>query len=681
MKMSKPRLESLEARIVMTVPTVASFAAVDSALEVGDNLQLEAIVDDVDNDVQRVDFYLDDGDGVFDAAVDQLIAADDNATDGWHGMIQTAGPYRIMPLGDSITQARAPRNSYRAALAEHLDQAGYNYDFVGTVTGPNTEFDSDHEGHWGWRAEQILERLPDWLEEYTPDIVLLHLGTNDALHRQSVDSTIAELDEIVENLRSSNPNVVIMTSLLIPTVYVWNNQIDAFNAALPAAVERWNTAESPVLLVDQNSAIDPVTHLYDGLHPNELGEQVMADVWFEHIEMAMPLIDPDSSFSSGSHTLFAVATDSAGNVSRVSRTSVTIGDVDTRNDSIVALNASQELWVGRSNGTTLDTAFGGAWASDASFTHVADGDVNGDGYDDLIGRQTDGRLKVALGNRWGGFRFADWGKLTNIVSWSEFHVADFNGDGMDDFAARADSDGTWWVGTSTGSSFSNAYWGRFPVSIGWTFVVGDFNADGRQDLAGRANTDGTWWTASSTQTASRSRFLNQYAGQWNNNVEWTDIAVGDFNGDGTDDIAGRETTGQEESSRWWISASVNGSFATRFWTRWNHADKWEDVLVGDFNGDGIDDVASRGDGRWWIATSTQQQEVSLRYWGYWTTATTWDDVRVIDVNGDGMDDIVGRAANGEWWNFESQGGSFKGVLVARWASDAQWQHVAVGSFA
>jgi hypothetical protein len=44
---------------------------------------------------------------------------------------QSEKPTRIMPIGDSITQADSNHNSYRRPLWIHLRQAGYNVDFVG----------------------------------------------------------------------------------------------------------------------------------------------------------------------------------------------------------------------------------------------------------------------------------------------------------------------------------------------------------------------------------------------------------------------------------------------------------------------------------------------------------------------------------------------------------------------
>ena len=114
-----------------------------------------------------------------------------------------------MPLGDSITEAaNDPAGlmpSYRRDLWADLQAANYDVDFVGSRAGvydksnqpagehnPPGSFDKDHEGHWGWRVDEILSGRPasypgdltQWAGSHRPDVVLMHLGTNDAIQSQ-----------------------------------------------------------------------------------------------------------------------------------------------------------------------------------------------------------------------------------------------------------------------------------------------------------------------------------------------------------------------------------------------------------------------------------------------------------------------------------------------------------------
>ncbi len=81
---------------------------------------------------------------------------------------------------------------------------------------------------------------------------------------------------------------------------------------------------------------------------------------------------------------------------------------------------------------------------------------------------------------------------------------------------------------------------------------------------------------------------------------WRDVMTGDFNGDGKQDIIGRSSAGQ-----WFVGVSDgSSSFSNQLWTTWNEAVGWRDVQIGDFNGDGKADIAGRtASGDWWVALS------------------------------------------------------------------------------
>ena len=88
---------------------------------------------------------------------------------------------KIMPLGDSITYGwgSASGGGYRLPLWNELRVHGAAIDFVGSQQNGPASFDRDHEGHPGWTINQIAEKVVNWLLTYQPQIVLLHIGTND----------------------------------------------------------------------------------------------------------------------------------------------------------------------------------------------------------------------------------------------------------------------------------------------------------------------------------------------------------------------------------------------------------------------------------------------------------------------------------------------------------------------
>jgi hypothetical protein len=215
---------------------------------------------------------------------------------------------KIMPMGNSITQGHAiaqdfgTYNSYRRELWHMLINNGYDVDFVGSmqtnldrinwreVPPPNPDFDLDHEGHSGWRADQLRNSSYGWVNTYKPDVVLLHAGTNDILQNQSIPSTIEDISQIIDQIRSAKQDVTILLAQLIPS----NRdarvaaQLAALNQAIPRLASNKTTTLSPIYVVDQATGFNPGTDTYDGLHPNEAGEKKMADKWFATLKGILP---------------------------------------------------------------------------------------------------------------------------------------------------------------------------------------------------------------------------------------------------------------------------------------------------------------------------------------------------------------------------------------------------------
>ena len=131
----------------------------------------------------------------------------------------------------------------------------------------------------------MLAEIAGWAQVGRPDIVLLHLGTNDMLGGSGIGSTLDELTGIMEALRSANPNVVVLLAQLIPTRFdEANERIVELNQNLTTLASRLSTEASPVVLVDQFTGFDPSTMTADGLHPNVIGEERMAQVWLQAMQ-------------------------------------------------------------------------------------------------------------------------------------------------------------------------------------------------------------------------------------------------------------------------------------------------------------------------------------------------------------------------------------------------------------
>ncbi len=199
----------------------------------------------------------------------------------------------LLPLGDSITIG-AP-HTYRCELHKALAGASPPYDFVGSLHHnparcPGT-WDMDHEGHSGWTTAQIDDKLDGWLAGYTPDVALIHLGTNDAFRANrgaSVDASEASMRSIVAKLRADNPEVKIFLAQILPLGDMGrdNRRANAFitdwNDRLVDVAASMGTGESPVTLVDMHGGFGAVD-LEDGIHPTADAAARMAAIWAEAV--------------------------------------------------------------------------------------------------------------------------------------------------------------------------------------------------------------------------------------------------------------------------------------------------------------------------------------------------------------------------------------------------------------
>lgn len=208
---------------------------------------------------------------------------------------------KLLCLGDSITQATNGHNSYRYPLSQLLTAADHEIDFVGTRTAPHagsypaSGWDTDHEGYWGYRTDELLpvfetalQKLYD--EANIPDILLIHAGTNDAIQDPGdgslIDQAATNLVRLVHTARAFNPYVRVIISKLIPprSDASWSQRHGAINQLIDGLPSTVSSAHSPVIVADPVTGFDPETMLYDGTHPSPAGEAHMAAAFASTIE-------------------------------------------------------------------------------------------------------------------------------------------------------------------------------------------------------------------------------------------------------------------------------------------------------------------------------------------------------------------------------------------------------------
>lgn len=257
-------------------------------------------------------------------------------------------------------------------------------------------------------------------------------------------------------------------------------------------------------------------------------------------------------------------------------------------DLALATNDNETLSVLLGDGTGNFTA-APASSITVTGTPVLVQDFNGDGIPDiLLSDETNGLITVLLGNGDGTFRVAPGSPIATNYGSYPVVAADFNGDGIPDLALAGgyylvvllgNGDGSFTEVPISSSSISEANFS--------SMVVGDFNGDGIPDLAALAlsgdsvsiylgNGDGTFTQGASVTTSSIS------AGSP------ITLATGDFNGDGKLDLA-VPIYGNPDSLAV-LLGNGDGTFSQAPGSPIPVEDWANQVAVGDFNGDGVPDL-------------------------------------------------------------------------------------------
>ena len=255
-------------------------------------------------------------------------------------------------------------------------------------------------------------------------------------------------------------------------------------------------------------------------------------------------------------------------------------------------------------------------------------------------------------------------------NWRGLATADVNGDGRSDVI---------WLDTDTGqvaiwlmagpSTIASVV---FPASIGaaspWQFAgAGDLDGDGRADLLWRNSSTGeviVWYFGIGGQ------FEQVVSIGTVSPSSWQVVGIGDFNGDGIADIAWfRASDGQVAI---WRMART-GHFQGLFPAAVGAGSAWRVYRVGDFDGDGRDDLFWRNesDGTnaiWYLAGGNQIQAAQF-FVG--TPLAQWRIDATGDFDGDGHDDLM--------WTDVTSGVTLRWLMGARNDTPVTQTVVGVGS--
>src|SRR5215467_7524565 len=179
--------------------------------------------------------------------------------------VQAANPAqtkRILVLGDSLSEGFGlkPSEAYPILLAKKLRDAGLNFEIT-------------NASQTGGTTEGGLERLPAHLKRKI-DIFILELGINDAFRGLPVDQIQSNLQQIIDKVRTRNPNArVVIAGMQLPG-YAADDYVSAFGRMFSDLAAKNSAALVPYLLegVAGNASLNGS----DSIHPNAAGQKILA---------------------------------------------------------------------------------------------------------------------------------------------------------------------------------------------------------------------------------------------------------------------------------------------------------------------------------------------------------------------------------------------------------------------
>ena len=196
-----------------------------------------------------------------------------------------------MPFGDSITEGdgatqATARAGYRYQFQRAMGMAGAELDMVGSLrNGDAAIIDPDHEGHRGWTSGQLLSRCDAWFASAGPEVVVVHVGTNDAFFNTDPDGVGSRVKSIIGLLHARFPHAVVLVAKIIASLSaVVQERVERVNRSIEAALP---VNDERIKLVDCSRLL-AARHYADTLHPNDSGYLVLGETLAEAVLSLSP---------------------------------------------------------------------------------------------------------------------------------------------------------------------------------------------------------------------------------------------------------------------------------------------------------------------------------------------------------------------------------------------------------
>ncbi len=176
----------------------------------------------------------------------------------------------ILFFGNSITAGYqlAVEQAFPAIIQDWMDSLGYDYQVV-------------NAGLSGETTASGKSRI-DWVLRTVPDIFVLELGANDGLRGLPLVETPKNLQSIIDQVKTANPNVkVVIAGMKVPP-NLGPDYTQGFEKIFEELAEKNDAVLIPFIL--EKVAGIPELNLPDGIHPTPDGHQLVAQTVWQYLE-------------------------------------------------------------------------------------------------------------------------------------------------------------------------------------------------------------------------------------------------------------------------------------------------------------------------------------------------------------------------------------------------------------
>ncbi|MEW9520677.1 GDSL-type esterase/lipase family protein [Streptomyces tubercidicus] len=214
-----------------------------------------------------------------------------------------------MFVGDSMTIGSTGDFTWRYRMWQHLNAA---YDGPYRIVGPrhtlhdpaagtatssayaDPGFPAEARRHlagWGEGWLHMAPLIGDAVRRYEADTLLVSLGLIDLGFYTNAEQTAENVRRFMAQARQAAPHIRAVLMPVIPNVRAaadaaFGAECTRFNELLAKAVADLSTPASPLLLASEPAAWETGRATYDGTHPSECGEHLLAGAFADAMHQA-----------------------------------------------------------------------------------------------------------------------------------------------------------------------------------------------------------------------------------------------------------------------------------------------------------------------------------------------------------------------------------------------------------